>query len=133
MVSFVGPGVVEGYTSGNLSLTGPPEFGGAGARFQKGKISSLEALACPDNSHTGYALDSGRPKILWLPAGRVSQQCPGTALGSCPGGVSATNRASSDGFPGAKPSGVPNGPEKAAGDISEAGGRQSRPQPMVAT
>jgi hypothetical protein len=35
---------------------------------------------------TGYALDSGSPKILWLPADRASQQCPGTAPAACAGG-----------------------------------------------
>ena len=37
-----------------------------------------------DNTCTGYALDSGCPKTLWLPPGRVSQQYPSTAPGAYP-------------------------------------------------
>ena len=46
-----------------------------------------EVQMAADNAHTGYALDSGSPKILWLSADRGSQQCPGTAPVVCVGGV----------------------------------------------
>src|ERR1022692_5228312 len=39
-----------------------------------------------DNAQTGYALDSGCPKTLWLPAGRVSQQYLSIAPGAYPEG-----------------------------------------------
>jgi hypothetical protein len=76
-----------------------------------------------DNVPTGYALDSGNPKILWLPAGQVSQRCRCAAPSAYTGGVSAANRARGDDFPRTTRPASPMDRRGVAARISEAGDR----------